>query len=440
MTRVAIIGASIGGLIAAAALRERGIEVTLIERSNSIGGLYGKVNTPFGIQELGMHVLYAGNEQFRHLMNIFGANAFHVLEDLAVDIGGCYNFGCLFLDSIYPDVRNHPAHGIIFDQMVKSTGGAPPANADEAVVQRFGEEAGRGIVAPILQKLWKAPTTDLSPAAIHCFFDLRRIILCDKEIADELKKDPRLDAVIGNPVQSRPSGQVFGGRRGLFFKGTENPFAERVEAWLRSQGIVLEFNSKVAINDRRILVNGVPVSEFADGCIVATPVTSLAPDINGSLDQLELSIFYVRLAKSIVDAVPTYYILCHAPALTSARIVNYDCYHPDGGVDRRGILAVEALHPVGLAPTQEHIARELLAVLPSAAIEDVYRLPKSLQLAIPSLRNGRTIDRVIVGLESPFKEEALFFTGMRTDRGVFFSHHTMGAAHDAVLECARRLS
>lgn len=440
MTHVAVVGASMGGLIAAAALRERGIDVTLVERSKTIGGLYGKVSTPFGVQELGMHVLYAGEEQFRHLIEIFGADAFHVLEGHAVDIGANYNFGRLFLDSVYPDVRNHPAHGIILGQILKGTKGAPPENANEAVIQRFGDEAGRTVVAPILQKLWRMPAAALSAGAIHCFYDLRRIILCDKAKADELKADPRLDAVVGNPVQSQPRGVVFGGRRALFFKEAAEPFDGRVEAWLRSRGIDLAFECKVEIQDKKLLVNSVPVNELADGCIVATPATSLATGAGDYLDQLELTIFYARLAESIIDAVPAYYVLCHAPDLSSARIVNYDGYHPEGRGDGPAVLAIEVLHPVGQAPAQESVAREISTVIPDAIVEEVYRFPKSLQIAVPSLRNSRIIDGAIAGLERSFKEETLFFAGMRTDRGVFFSHHTMGIAHDAAMECAKRLS
>ena len=117
MKRVAIVGASIGGLVAAGALRERGLDVTILERSKAIGGLYGKVETPFGPQEMGMHVLYAGKDQFRHLISIFGADVFQVLEGVSVDIGGHYNFGKLSLNSIYPDVRHHAMRDVMLDEI-----------------------------------------------------------------------------------------------------------------------------------------------------------------------------------------------------------------------------------------------------------------------------------------------------------------------------------
>ena len=75
--KVAIIGASIGGLVAAAELKLKGFNVTLIERGKSVGGLYGNVDTPFGKQEMGMHVLYLTEPHHDHLCSIFGEDVFH---------------------------------------------------------------------------------------------------------------------------------------------------------------------------------------------------------------------------------------------------------------------------------------------------------------------------------------------------------------------------
>ena len=55
---IVVIGASVGGLVAAAELHAQGFQVTIVERGQKVGGLFNKVQTPFGMQELGMHVLY----------------------------------------------------------------------------------------------------------------------------------------------------------------------------------------------------------------------------------------------------------------------------------------------------------------------------------------------------------------------------------------------
>ncbi|PPR36065.1 MAG: hypothetical protein CFH30_01274, partial [Alphaproteobacteria bacterium MarineAlpha8_Bin1] len=52
--RIAVIGASVGGLVAAAELKSQGYDVNIVEKGSTIGGLYSSINTPFGEQELGM--------------------------------------------------------------------------------------------------------------------------------------------------------------------------------------------------------------------------------------------------------------------------------------------------------------------------------------------------------------------------------------------------
>ena len=91
--KVTIVGASLGGLIAAAELSQNGFDVTVIEKGKTVGGLYNKVTTPFGEQELGMHVVYVSKKQFSYLLDIFGADGFDVMQGVRVDVGACANFG-----------------------------------------------------------------------------------------------------------------------------------------------------------------------------------------------------------------------------------------------------------------------------------------------------------------------------------------------------------
>ena len=441
MNKIAVIGASVGGLVAAAELRERGFEVTIIEKGKSVGGLYGKVETPFGTQELGMHVLYLTDEHYRHLCEILGADALHSWQGYAVDVGACHNFEKNFFNSIYPDVRDLPASGKILEQILHKRGDAyNPSNALEAVIERFGEEAGVNVFAPILKKLWKLDAEQLSKDAIHCFYDLRRVIVCDKEKANELKQDPWLDAVIGNPLQSQPTGQVFSGRRAVRIKNSCNDISERASQWLDRNGIRIEFERTVEIVGKRLMLDGSPMDEIFDGCIVTTPLASMMPLASRSMDMLDLSIYYFKLAESITDKFPAYYILCHESGFASSRIVNYDAYNVEDQTDRPVVVTVEVAHIVGSPPTEEAIAAELMKVLPFATITGTHKLPGSLRVPVPSLKNANILDEHTDGMVNIFPNEALFFSGMRTDKGVFFSHHTIGHAYDSAVECARRLS
>ena len=166
----------------------------------------------------------------------------------------------------------------------------------------------------------------------------------------------------------------------------------------------------------------------------------MIPALGQALECVELSIYYFRLTQNLADNFPAYYILCHDPALTLSRIVNYSAYGLEAQGGSEPVLAVEVTHPVGAAPAMDQVARELRQVLPSASILDSYKLPGALRVPVPSLRNAMLLDDMTAGLSGSATDWPVYFTGMRTDRGIFFSHHTIGLSYDAAVECAARLS
>lgn len=441
MNNIAIVGASVGGLVAAAELRERGFGVTIFESGRNVAGMYGRVETPFGLQEMGMHVLYLTEQHYAHLCAIFGTDAFHTWTGPSVDLASHHNFGRNFFGSVYPDLRGHAAVETIRRELLACKGVAyRPANALEAVVSRFGEEAGRKIYAPILKKLWKADAELLSADAINCFYDLRRAVLWDKNEADRIKTDPWFDEVVANPDQSRPRSEVFGGRMAARFKNLIGDHGGRVSAWLARSGVRMELGKSVEMRDGRLWVDGQPLDLQFQACIIATPVPTMIPKMLPSMDLLELSIFYFRLAEPIGKNFPAYYILLHDSQRLSSRMVNYDAYNIEDDSLRPPVIAVEVAHPIGQRPDLETIAAEVREVFPMAAIVEAYLFPGTLKVPIPSIKNGRLIDEATAGIESHFNAGALYLTGMRTDKGIFFSHHTIGLAHESALDCAGRLA
>ena len=122
----------------------------------------------------------------------------------------------------------------------------------------------------------------------------------------------------------------------------------------------------------------------------------------------------------------------------TSRIVNYEAYNAQERHDGLAVISVEVLHDLDAAPTESVVAAEVSRILPWVTIENCYKLPRSLRVPTPSLKNTKCLDAISLGMESQVPHEALFFAGMRTDKGVFFSHHTVGAAYEAALECARR--
>jgi hypothetical protein len=439
--RVVIIGASIGGLIAAAALRSRDIDVTILERSGTVGGLYGKVDTPYGKQELGMHVLYLAEPHYQHLAEIFGEHRLTVWRGYKVDIGGAVNFGKTFFNSIYPDVRGLPLQASILEQLVvnASKDHLQQESASSVAHNKFGAIAADTVVVPILKKLWKMEPSLLSAGALHCYYDLRRIVACNKTEADQLKKNPALDQVLGNPEQSQPAGAVFNDRMAARFTNDCGDLSAAVVNWLKSKNIQIHFNSSVTIEDGTLLLNESALAEQYDACIVASPLSALIPNARSLIEMRELNIYYFQLDKVIGADFPAYYLLCHDEKLNSARIVNYSAYHDEQDAKGTCVIAVEVLHVAGQAPTEQDIAAEVKSILPFITILDAYKLPNTMPVPVPSLENAAVLDKYTEQLQMN-NNLPLYFSGMRTDQGLFFSHHTIGTAYDSALACAARLS
>lgn len=442
MSKVAIIGASIAGLVAAVKLKRLGLDVTIFEKGQSIGGLFSNTETPFGTCELGMHVIYVTDEQHKLLSDIFGEDNFIEKSGVHTDIGGCFNHQ-LFPDSIYPDLRWHPSIKLVMEELFNpipsKSAQNDTINCLSALKQRFGPTAAN-ITSPIIEKLWKSPADTLSTDAIHCYFDLRRLIIADKPQADLIKSDPRLNNLVANPLQLQPAGEVFNGRKALFFK--KNPSLSKEEATqnILNLGIELILDSNVKICNSDLYNGSELIFEHFNACIIATPLHSINQRLTEHLDNIELSIFYFKVDRTHCDHIEDYYIVCHDPELLSTRIVNYSAYNFEKLKHLDEVIAVEVVHPCNHKPDINIISNELKLVINGISIIDSYEFPYSLKVPTPSLTNADLLDRETSSIIENFKETPVFFAGMRTDKGVFFSHHTIGAAYDAALECASALS
>lgn len=425
--------------MAAAELLQQGCEVTIFEKGGSVGGLYSKVATPFGSLELGMHVLYAAAPHYRHLLDIFGSDSFFVLRGPRVDMGASANFGRVYWGSPYPSLLSNEMRTRVLGEMVSSPpAGEAGANAEVEAVRRFGVTGGQEVVLPIVRKLWRRDPAELSQHALHCFFDLRRIVVANKFEADRLKDVPALDDVLANPDQVNPKGQVFGGRVGLVFREGIDDLSERAERWARRVGITLRFGTDVSAAQGVLRVDTADSLHDFDACLVAIPAHLLAQEVADEADKVELSVYYLRLETPIGNSFPSYYILAHDPGFRSSRIVNYSGYRPAGEKEDGAVIAVEAIHTPGAVPSVGEISEEVLRLLPEASLSGTYRLPRSMPVLVPSLANGGLLDHLEASIAIAFGKP-LFFSGMRTDTGIFFSHHTIGLAYECALECIRRL-
>ena len=178
MKRIAIVGASIGGILSSKILAQKGHEVHLIEKGSKIGGLYSHINTPMGKKEIGMHVLYLSKSQLNDLIEIFGKDSFYILNGINVDIGGNYLFNKINSDSVYPDLKMHKKQKDIYRDIL-SKNSYVKENASQYFRSKFGVYAEENIYSPILLN-YGNESSKLTDDASHCFYDLRRVVICSK--------------------------------------------------------------------------------------------------------------------------------------------------------------------------------------------------------------------------------------------------------------------
>ena len=438
--KVKIIGGSLGGLIAAAELSNTGIKTTIVERGAAIGGLYNNVITPFGEQELGMHVIYVTNKQLSLLQEIFGHEAFNIMRGAKVDIGACADENGLYSNSLYPNYLLHSKRSEILNEIIKNVGTKKEStSALDEFINRFGKIAATDKYIPIIEKLWKQKASELTPESIHCYYDLRRIVISNQEQAEKHKKNPILNSIIANPDQSKPIGAIHNGRVGITFKKGIGDLTSLVRDWAKLKKISLILNARLEYQKKQLLINNENASDKCDACIIGVPLYGLDPSLADQMDSLELSIYYFKLSEKIGSRLPAYYILAHGTQFNVSRIVNYDSYSPQKAQDHQSIIAAECLHKSGRRPDDKLIAAEITDILPNIKIESNFVLPKSIPVCSPSLNNKRHMDKLTKNIKNSFKDIPVYFTGMRTDTGTFFSHHTIGAAHAAALDINEKL-
>lgn len=436
MTKTAaIVGASLGGLVAAAELSTKGFKVSVFESSTSISGLYQRVSTPFGDQELGMHVAYVNDRQLSLLRGIFGKDSLVAWSGTSVDIGGNRFRGTNNFGSVYPDARLHPSLHLIQRQILEVGKHVLPGNdAMSALLNRFGHVAATEIYLPILEKLWGLPATSLASGAINCFYDLRRIVAWDKPQTDVLKDDPSLDAVIANPNQHQPKALPFGGRNAARLTATLAQLEDRVLEWSRNANVTIELGAPVAIDGDRVTIGDSHVDEHFDHLLICTPIHSLRAPETKNLSFATLSVSYFLLDNFHPGLFPSYYLNVYDSGFRTSRIVNYGSYIPDAPPAGGQVVAVESIADEGQVLDVSLVQDELLRIFPDFIVRDSFQLSTRLRVPKPSLSNARASDLATDSIQGNFRGDKIRFCGMRTDKGVFFSHHTIGEAHRAALE------
>ncbi|MBM3347612.1 MAG: FAD-dependent oxidoreductase, partial [Betaproteobacteria bacterium] len=191
-----VIGGGISGILAALLLRERGEDVSLIERNESCGGLLRSWTSPTGLTfDYGTHVIQETGVPGidRLLFDQLDERHWHELRVLRT---GNYYGGKLNEHSPFIDATRLPEAAYrqgLADLMNAAPGNTAPGNARQALEAHFGAGYTRDILGPVLLKLYGCAMEELDPRA-HFLFGLTRLVALTPEESRELKKVERLDA------------------------------------------------------------------------------------------------------------------------------------------------------------------------------------------------------------------------------------------------------
>jgi hypothetical protein len=429
--KVAIIGASVGGLISAKLLQSKGYNVTIFEKSNSVGGMYSKVDTPFGRFELGMHVLYVNDEQREVLYELYGVDYFLERNGTDVDLGASFFDNQLYMNSIYPNIINTRYATTVLKHLSdeKSTRDIIPYNVVEALKIRFGSEYTIDIAVKILEGLWGTEANLLSEGAIHSFYDLRRVVAVGQEEAIKLKKNKDFDNVIAWPDQTNVIGKIFDNRTALFFKYLDKePF---IVSKIEDNDINLSLNQNIYLKNDEFYSNDLNLNKDYDAMILTAPIHSLIEkDMEEKIDYGKLAIYYFELENSIKDSVPVYYVLGHDENVLFSRMVNYDAYNEDYP---KKVISAEVLYS-DIEPDVQQVIEGVEKVHPSIKVKNHYKYPNVLKVPLPTVKNHELFQEQILRIKNNLKEKYFKDSGMRTDLGRFFSHDTIREAYNATLE------
>ena len=419
--KVLIVGASIGGLVAAAIFRKKGFEVTIIERGNKVSGLYQSVDTPFGKQELGMHVVYVNEEIKNILKDIYGLGTFITLKNKYVDLASTYFNNELKEKSVYP----------IFDQFDKKIKISArlllnKKNMDDSMEsahsffeRKFGSELAKSFYKPVLESLWGSSSELLSRGASQCYFDLRRICLFSEITSKIIKKFSRFDNFIANPNQLNPSTPVYENREAIVFdQDSKIDLQKNTLNWIEKNKIKLCLNTPVSIkNDGTIIFDGNVKLDY-DALLMTGPIHSIIEEKH-LLEMREMSIAYFKFPNPIMPKSNCYYTLCHQPDFSSSRIVNYYGYKKKFSNFNENIVSVEVLHKVGERPPLDKIIKELNLIYSQSPLPNGCFLERNIKLPKPTLINQELLNSVENKVKKKLQNPYLF-SAMRTDKGHFF--------------------
>lgn len=458
--RQVVVGGGIAGLLCALLLSERrGLNVTLVEREPSVGGLLGRLDYDgAGTFDLGMHNMYeTGIADLDGLLHgLMPADDWQILEGNRRDLAGSWFNGHLQVNSPYPDLRHGPADRIAtYRHEVLAAAATKAPVADGAVdesLRLFGPSVTNDVIGPILFAQFRTDPQMLHRSALW-LTNIHRVLLLDEDELRARADDPGVRERIAFPEQRSLPSSWGSGRRAFYpRKYGIHRVVDAIVARLRSAGA-------------RIVTSAQPVAlETANHGICTVVVDHAGGERERiAVDRLFWTASPLALARLLgVDTScfafdhlrPTwivnlllrdrplmgdlYYFFNYSPEFDTFRVTNYSAYCDGAPRNDRFPVAVELLLADGAAPAG--VAAQAVDELVRFGIiersgEATFAAATRLAAGIPLLTAANMSS--MAGLHAAIESSShpnLEVLGMMSHRGIFFQRDVLADVWRCVLE------
>ncbi|MEM7146173.1 MAG: FAD-dependent oxidoreductase [Verrucomicrobiota bacterium] len=169
--KVVILGGGPCGLYAARVLAKEGLRVTVVEKEDIPGGLATSHNRGGNFYDLGVHMLHEFDQEiFEDIKELMGGERIEVQLDAKIRwAGSFYRYPLQFADMIRgipPLELAQMVGGLFLAQIREKVSPWDPANAEEALIQLYGNPLYRFFFKDFTERYWGIPPHELSATFI----------------------------------------------------------------------------------------------------------------------------------------------------------------------------------------------------------------------------------------------------------------------------------
>lgn len=328
---IVIVGGGIIGIVASILLQSKNHKVTLIEKSNQLGGLLNSIPTNDGnYLDFGSHVpRETGIETLDNIL----------FKDLPKNDWNKYQFanvGNYFANKINSDSQFIDVSELSSEIFIKGLsdlllcnkqGNLELNNEEASLYNQFGQTYGMEVYKPLLTKLFgNINLIDLEPNS-HNLFGYSRLIVGNQQFTDKLKEVPYLDNRIAhtkNSIGYSNKSNYYPKKPGIY------QWIEHLKKSALDSGVVIlteDFVIKLNLNDKYIFTNKGNKLNY-DKVLWTLPkgllenIIAEQSQITESLEFRGVNIFHLKYDGEL--QVKNHYVYCNDTNMKSFRVTLYD--------------------------------------------------------------------------------------------------------------------